>query len=104
MKTIVFAAFFFFATEALGQTTGGAALLNSEPVVTQFASHDARASQQPMGMERNLLGVSAVTSARGERPLWEFASAVALIPLGDSARDLKKAHEVAKRANIVWTN
>jgi len=104
MKTTLFVLCFFCATAAFGQAVGSAALLSAEPVVAQFCSHPARASQQPMGMEQNLLGQSGFTYAHGERPLWEVASPSQVTPLGDSARVLKRAHETAKKADIVWNN
>ena len=104
MKTMLFAFCFFCATAAFGQTTGAGALLNSEPMVVEFTSHAARASRMPMGVQQNLLEGSNVTSAHGERPLWEFATPAKVTPLGDSARMLKKAHEAAKKADIVWNN
>jgi hypothetical protein len=104
MKTMLFVFCFFCATAAFGQAAGAGALLNSEPVVVEFASHAARASRMPMGVEQNLLEASGFTSAHGERPLWEFATPSQVTPLGDSARTLKKAHETAKKADIVWNN
>jgi hypothetical protein len=104
MKTTLFVLCFFCAAAAFGQTVGTGSLLNSEPVIAQFCSHPARASQQPMGMEQNLLGQSGLTYAHGERPLWEVASPSQVTPLGDSARVLKRAHETAKKADIVWHN
>jgi hypothetical protein len=104
MKTTLFVLCFFCAAAAFGQTVGTGSLLNGEPVIAQFCSHPARASQQPMGMEQNLLGQSGLTYAHGERPLWEVASPSQVTPLGDSARVLKRAHETAKKADIVWHN
>ncbi len=104
MKTILFALCILGATAAFGQSTGSAALLNSEPVVIEFASHAGHAVQQPMGAEQNLLGQSSFTHARGERPLWEVEKLAPVTPLGDSARILKQQHETAKKADIVWTN
>jgi hypothetical protein len=104
MKTMLFVLCFFCATAAFGQAAGAGALLNNEPVMVQFTSHAGHAAHQPMGAEQNLLEPSSFTSAHGERPLWEFAVPSQATPLGDSARDLKKAHEGAKKADIVWNN
>jgi hypothetical protein len=104
MKTTLFVLCFFCAAAAFGQTVGTGSLLNSEPVIVEFASHAGHASQRPMGMEQNLLEQSGFTSAHGERPLWEVAKPGQVTPLGDSARTLKKAHEAAKKADIVWNN
>ena len=104
MKTTLLFLFVFCATAAFSQNASMGALLSNEPVIVEFASHAGHASQQPMGVEQNLLGASGFTSARGERPLWEFATPSQVTPLGDSARVLKKAHETAKKADIVWHN
>ena len=104
MKTTLFVLCFFCATAAFAQNIGNGAMLSAEPVIPQFCSHAGHASEQPMGMEQNLLGQSRFTYAHGERPLWEVASPSQVTPLGDSARVLKKAHETAKKADIVWHN
>lgn len=104
MKTTLFVLFglcLACATAAFGQT---AALRSNEPVMVEFASHRARATQKAMGAEQNLLEQSGFISARGERPLWEFATPLQVTPLGDSARMLKKAHETVKKTDIVWNN
>ncbi len=104
MKTALLVLCFFAATTAFGQSTVGAARLNNEPVMVAFSSHDIHASQHEMGSAQNLLEQSSYTHARGERPLWEAASPSQVTPLGDSARMLKKAHESAKKADIIWAN
>lgn len=103
MKTTLFVLCFLCATAAFGQNIGYGSV-SAEPVIPQFLSHQGHASQQPMGTEQNLLGQSALTSAHGERPLWEVASPSQVTPLGDSARVLKRSHETAKKAEIVWHN
>jgi hypothetical protein len=103
MKTTIFVLCFFCATAAFAQNANYGAV-SAEPVVIQFTSHTGHASPQPMGTEQNLLGQSGFTYAHGERPLWEVASPSQVTPLGDSARVLKKAHETAKKADIVWNN
>ena len=103
MKTTLFVLCLFCATAAFAQNIGYGAV-SAEPVVIQFYSHTAHASAQPMGTEQNLLGRSGSTFAHGERPLWEVAVPSQVTPLGDSARLLKKAHESAKKADIVWHN
>ncbi len=104
MKKILFAICFFGATAAFGQSGSNAAQVSNEPVITQFTSHTQFASQQPMGLEKSLFETSSFTAARGERPLWEFPTASMTTPLGDSARALKKEHQEAKKADIVWSN
>jgi len=104
MKTTLFVICFFAATAAFGQSASSVALLNAEPAMVAFNSHGGHASQHEMGSAQNLLEQSSYTHARGERPLWEVASPSQVTPLGDSARTVKKAHESAKRADIVWNN
>jgi hypothetical protein len=104
MKTTLLVVCFLCATAAFGQSVAGSSGLSSEPVIVEFAAHPGRASQKDMGTEQNLLERGSFTHARGERPLWEFATPSQLTPLGDSARNLKKNHESAKKADIVWTN
>jgi hypothetical protein len=59
-----------------------------------------------MAREQSLLGGSdTVTIAQGERPLWEVAPPDPhTIPLGDTARLLKKEHETVKKAQFVFEN
>jgi hypothetical protein len=105
MKKILFAICFFGATAAaFGQSSANAGQVSNEPVITQFTSHPQFASQQPMSIEKSLFETSSFTAARGERPLWEFATPSMTTPLGDSARALKKEHQEAKKADIVWSN
>ena len=105
MKTTLFVlCLLLCATAAFGQNVGNGALLSNEPVIVEFTSHAGHASQQPMGKVQNLLGQSGTNSAHGERPLWEVVKPAPVTPLGDSARMLKKAHDAAKKADIVWNN
>src|SRR5262245_44989002 len=71
MKTL-FLLCFLSATAAFAQNVGYGTV-SAEPVIPSFCSHPARAAQQPMGADQNLLGSSAATVAHGERPLWEVA-------------------------------
>jgi hypothetical protein len=104
MKTTLVVLCFLCATAAFGQSIGAGALLCNEPVIAEFASHPGRASQTALRVEQNLMEQTSFTHARGERPLWEVAKPAAATPLGDSARMLKKEHEAAKRADVIWTN
>jgi hypothetical protein len=106
MKTALLVASFLCATAALGQSIGSAVgsptMSNPVPMVT----HDQQAYAHPMAQEHNLLGGSGgVYIAQGERPLWEVAPPdPPYIPLGDTARKLKKQHESAKKAQFVFEN
>jgi hypothetical protein len=92
----------FSASVAFGQTNGS--LLNSQPSMIEFSSHESSASPHSMGAEKNLLDSPGNTWAQGERPLWEVAPVSHPTPLGDSARVLKKEHAAAKKADLIWNN
>lgn len=67
-----------------------------------MANHAQHASAAPLATQQNLLGSSASSSAKGERPLWEVAPPPAsTIPLADTARTLRKQHELAKKATFI---
>jgi hypothetical protein len=102
MKTKLFALFLLCSSAAFGQTAAGA--LSSEPQITQFATHPARAEHQAMADEQNLWGSSPYAYGHGERPLWEVAPVLISPSLGEVARTLKKEHESLKKAEVVWTN
>jgi hypothetical protein len=102
MKNTLFMLCLLCATGAFGQVTG--AVLSSEPQRIEVPSHEQHAMQQSMGEQRNLLIEGSSVSGRGVRPLWEFAPVHYEAPLGDTARMLKKQHDEAKKADIVWEN
>jgi hypothetical protein len=104
MKTLCVALFFLTATAAFGQSSVGVGALSAEPVITEFSSHSLRAAQTPMATQESLLEVSEYVVAHGERPLWEVGTLPRTVPLGDSARVLRKEHETAKKAEIIWQN
>jgi hypothetical protein len=95
---------FLCTAAAFGQSTGGAAVLNSQPVVVEVPSHPEHATQTPMATEQSLLGNSGNVFARGERPLWEFAPQTSSTSLGDVARTVRAEHAAAKKADVVWVN
>jgi len=100
MKTALFVMCLLCTTAALGQASAAPSLQS-----LQFASHAQAASPQPMAQERSLLeGAGSVTTAHGERPLWEVAPVIHEIPLGDAARIQKKEHAKVKKAKVVWEN
>jgi hypothetical protein len=104
MKTTLLVLCFFCATAAFGQSAAGVSVLNSQPQMVSFASHSQHASQQPMSPEENLLAGSGYSHAQGVRPLWEMAPVSNPVPLGDTARSLRKEHATAKKAQVVWDN
>ncbi len=104
MKTLVVMFCFLVTSAALAQSSVGSGVLNNEPVVIEFTSHAAHASQQAMSEPQNVMERSSSLVAQGERPLWELAPKVNVVPLGDTARMLKKERLTAKKANTVWEN
>ena len=105
MKTTLCVLFFLcLAASAFGQASVGGAGLSAEPVVVEFQSHASKASQTGMGISQDIMEQHTNVAAHGTRPLWEFATPSATVPLGDSARLLKKEHMSAKKAEVVWNN
>jgi len=93
-----------FAWAAFGQATVGGVGLSAEPIVYEFQSHTGHASQTEMGRHQEIMEQFNNVQAHGVRPLWEVATPAYVVPLGDSARMLKKEHLDAKKAVVVWTN
>jgi hypothetical protein len=106
MKTtfLLLGLYLLAAASAHGQSVYGGTGVNTQPQIFQFQAHTLRAAQTPMGQSENLLGDSGYSYGQGERPLWEFASPSKVVPLGDSARMLKREHTIPKKADIVWQN
>jgi hypothetical protein len=89
MKSTVLVLFLLFACAAFAQT----ASVGVQPVqgaTFQPYSHPEHASQHEMSTGQSLLGEGGVTSAHGERPLWEFGSDKVEPSLGDVARAYRK--------------
>jgi hypothetical protein len=57
-----------------------------------------------LAAELNLLGNSSYVYARGERPLWEVGPKPVEVSLGEIARNLRKQHEFAKKAEKCFEN
>ncbi|HEV2713632.1 MAG TPA: hypothetical protein VGU64_00110 [Terriglobales bacterium] len=104
MKTTLFVLCLLCATGAFAQAGLQGSVLSSEPSVFRMPSHVEHAFQQAMTQGQSLLEASGSSYARGEKPLWEFAPQTAPTPLGDSARVLRKEHDAAPKAAIVWNN
>ena len=106
MKTAIFLFCVVCTTGSFGQNVvGGSAAqstISSQPQPIQMVSHPEHATLQPLAAEQNLLGNSTYSYARGERPLWEVAPVKIVAPLGDTARNLRKEHAVAKKATKVF--
>ncbi|HEY1462993.1 MAG TPA: hypothetical protein VGF44_06215 [Terriglobales bacterium] len=105
MKTAFFAICFLFATSAFAQNSLGAGHLSNQPTVYEFDSHPEKAAYRAMGTEESLLNTnSPFTAAQGERPLWEVAPKIEVVPLGDIARAYKKDHAAVPKSTMVWEN
>ena len=103
-KNLIAVCFLLCAGAAFAQSSLGASALSSEPQMLVMPSHQATASEKAIGTGKSLLTGSGSVSAKGERPLWEVAPNNVPIPLGDSARALKKQHAEAKKAQVTWVN
>lgn len=92
-----------FASLGQAQSIGGVGSSIQAPYTNsvQMPDHAAHASQHTLATEQDLLGNGNVTSAHGERPLWEFGSDKVERPLGDVAREYRNGHP-AEKARIVW--
>jgi hypothetical protein len=103
MKAMIFAACFLYTTVAFGQV-GGSISGRAQPL--SFDSNPQHASWQPLADSQSLFSGSGTTYtyAQGERPLWEVAEKKVEVPLGDSARALRKEHEIVKKSAKVFTN
>jgi hypothetical protein len=104
MKIAICVACLFCATAAFAQASLGMSVLNSEPVVLKSPDHPQRALQMPMGNEQTVMTTFYPTHATGQRPLWEVAPKKVEVPLGDVARELRKEHAAASKAQIIWEN
>ena len=90
------------ATGASAQLAGSAR--SSQPQIFVMPEYTQHASQTSLASGHDLLEHSGVTSAHGERPLWELMPEARVTPLGDSALSLRKEHAAAKKAVILWSN
>jgi hypothetical protein len=104
MKTLVVAFCFLATSAALAQVGAGGSVLSSEPSFVEFNSHPARANQMGMAEQQIVLERSNSMIAQGERPLWELAPKVTVVPLGDIARAVRKERLVAKKSTTIWEN
>jgi hypothetical protein len=101
MKTILLTICILGASAAFGQAAN---VLSATPQVYSFETHPEHASRQPLAPMQSLNGSEELVYAQGELPLWEVATAVHEVPLGDSARALRREHETSKRAAKYWQN
>jgi len=102
MKTTILILCILTTAAAFGQGLIGGASSNITANPLQFPTHQQRAVQHPLGETQSILETYNFASAQGERPLWEFASKDEGTPLGDVARMLRKEHDSAPKATVVW--
>jgi len=101
MKTTLSLCFLFFASLTWGQSIGPA-VVNGPPQALRLPGNPQHASAAPLATQQNLLGSNGSSSAKGERPLWEVAPPPRpTVPLADTARALRKQHEVVKKATFI---
>ena len=91
----------FCAAGAFGQAISSGPSPAHMLVMTGNPQHAAPTAMAP---EQDLRERSGTNSGRGERPLWEFGTERQPISLGQLARDIRKEHEMAKKAVKVWVN
>jgi len=104
MKTTLFVLCLFCAAGAFAQGGIQGSVLSNEVSIFHMPSHVEHASRQSVTQGQSLLEASGSSYARGEKPLWEVAPQTAVVPLGDTARALRKQHAETKKATIVWNN
>jgi hypothetical protein len=104
MKRTVLLSFVLFASLTWGQSAGPS-VVNGQPQPLRLPSNTQHASAASMSTQQNLLGSNAYSSAKGERALWEVAPPPPpTVPLADTARALRKQHELAKKAAYMREN
>ena len=103
MKIVVLLCFLFVASLTWGQYLAPSIVNGSPQPLRQF-SNSQHADVADMRQQQNLLGTNTVTSAKGERPLWEVAPQTPTVSLGDVARAWRKQREAAKKATFIREN
>lgn len=105
MKTVFLMLLLLLSVGAFGQCCQytNATTIAPAQMGTTWSSpdHPMHASRHSLAFEQDLKEVGGVTMAQGERPAWEVYN-VEPISLGDAARDYRKQHLTAKKAQIVW--
>jgi hypothetical protein len=104
MKNLVFLFVVCVLCSMVAGAQVSAGAISSEAHALVMSGHPQQATQTALSFERNLMGHSTSTAVRGERPLWEVMPETPAVPLGDTARALRKEHATAKKAVRVWSN
>ena len=99
MTLLIFCFCLLLTTAAFGQYYGNGRSV--EPQLYQPPDHPSHASYSSLGMEHSIVGWTTYAMATGDRPASDFPQA-AQASLGDVARELRKQHEHARKAVIVW--
>jgi hypothetical protein len=89
---------------AVGANAQVSGATSSQAHALVMSGNPQHASQAAMAQEHSLMERSGTLSAHGQRPLWELMPEATVVPLGDSARVLRKEHAAAKKAVRVWSN
>jgi len=96
MKTAIAVFCFLCATAAFAQNGG---YISNAPVPTVISDHPEHASVHEMAPDTPVVGGSAVLTAHGDRPMWDFGPiSEGERPLGDVARDYRKQRLGHKKA------
>src|SRR5208282_6591106 len=95
---------FLFASLGHAQSIAGGGGSIQAPTGPTYSvpDHPRHADYGVLRPEQNLLGSGSVTTASGERPLWEVAGPLYEKSLGDVARAYREGHKNAEKARIVW--
>ncbi len=102
MKLIISVLFLFCATAAFAQAYG--TVLSNQPIIMEIPSHTEHASMHPLAAPQYILETSVPSYAQGIQPLWEFPLMSDAMPLGDVARELRRQHAFAKKAEKVLSD
>ena len=104
MKKTLFVLCLLSSTAAFAQYYGGSgAVLNNQPIIFEPPSHPAHANYTAMTPEQSVLSSASYNLAEGYRPASDFPQPEA-IPLGTTARELRKQHYEVKKSHVVWIN
>jgi hypothetical protein len=101
MKKTLFVLCLLSTSAAFAQV--GGSRYSTDPSPLASPNHPAQAAYAPMSQERSVLGSGSYTSAQGERPFSDFPQPEP-VPLGTSAREIKKQHSELKKSRTVWVN
>jgi hypothetical protein len=101
MKRLLLTFLLLSASAAFGQLYANT--INATPQPYHSPDHTSHASYATMTEEHGIVGGGGFTFGQGERPVSDFPQ-MAAIPLGDSARELKKQHAQLKKSHKVWEN